>query len=305
MRIDMHFHSKKSDGNKNPAQIVEEAENLWLQIIFCTDHDIINEEVPFLAKQKNISSAYWVEISSWYQIWNVHITYYSKNYNSNLKMHLDNVILSRVGAVKSIFNKLNLNWFNISIDDFYDYYTQREYNIWNLNIFNITNYIYDKKNYPIHKDRIINIFWEEVDHIAFLKWCLKRNWKYKHIWFPEDIKVYYPNLKELAPTLGSNYILSVAHPSFTFKSIEDFKVYLYHWLDYWINAIEINTFTPNNWIEEIISLSKKYNLYLTFWSDCHFQKRDEKHGDFWELNANLDSYFIDKQTEKYLNLLVD
>ena len=50
MKFDLHFHTTLSDGLKTPEETIQIAKKLGLQFLACTDHDIINRQVPKLAK---------------------------------------------------------------------------------------------------------------------------------------------------------------------------------------------------------------------------------------------------------------
>lgn len=56
------------------------------------------------------------------------------------------------------------------------------------------------------------------------------------------------------------------------------------------------------WVFEILRLAEEHNLYITFWSDCHFKWRDDKHWELWELNKYVWSIFCD-YIYKYYNLI--
>ncbi len=57
MKFDLHFHTTLSDGGKTPEQTVAIAKELGLQFMACTDHDLVNTEVPRLAREVGIDTA--------------------------------------------------------------------------------------------------------------------------------------------------------------------------------------------------------------------------------------------------------
>ena len=56
MKFDLHFHTTLSDGGKTPEETVQIAKNLGLEFIACTDHDLVNTEVPRLAREAGIGA---------------------------------------------------------------------------------------------------------------------------------------------------------------------------------------------------------------------------------------------------------
>jgi hypothetical protein len=105
----------------------------------------------------------------------------------------------------------------------------------------------------------------------------------------------------------SNAILSIAHPNFTFKKwwIDEFNDVLPHYIEHGgVNAIEINAKATKEWVDAIIEAKNKYNLFLTFWSDCHrVWKPDSKHGDFWDINPFISSDFVTESFWEYSGIL--
>ena len=56
MKFDLHFHTTLSDGGKTPEQTVAIAKKLGLEFMACTDHDLVNREVPRLARDLGIET---------------------------------------------------------------------------------------------------------------------------------------------------------------------------------------------------------------------------------------------------------
>ena len=121
--------------------------------------------------------------------------------------------------------------------------------------------------------------------LSFYRKYLKKWWSHSEI-FLASVPRYEPTLQVLNQIKESNNaILSIAHPNFSFKSIEEFKRVLPNYVSNWINAIEINSKANLDWVTEIIELSNLYNLFLTFWSDCHFVwSPDKTHWDLGNTN---------------------
>ena len=54
--MDLHFHSTLSDGCKTSEEIITLAKERGIGLIINTDHDIVNQETPRLARQAGIMS---------------------------------------------------------------------------------------------------------------------------------------------------------------------------------------------------------------------------------------------------------
>ena len=51
--IDLHLHSRFSDGSDNPSQLIDKAINLKIRAIAITDHDTIDGVREFLSYGEN------------------------------------------------------------------------------------------------------------------------------------------------------------------------------------------------------------------------------------------------------------
>jgi predicted metal-dependent phosphoesterase TrpH len=56
MKFDLHFHTTLSDGMKTSEEAVKIAQERGLQFMACTDHDLINTQVPEFAKSAGIET---------------------------------------------------------------------------------------------------------------------------------------------------------------------------------------------------------------------------------------------------------
>jgi len=170
-----------------------------------------------------------------------------------------------------------------------------------LNKFSISEFIYNWKYSNYNKKFIKHTFWEEED-IKWLFFNLLKKWWEFYEKFRVHVSDYEPSIEKIWQLAkSSNAILSIAHPNFTFKSwIEDFKNEISYYVDREINAIEINPFADKKWIETILELKKKYDLILTFGSDCHkLWWIDDKHHDFWTMNTFISDEIINENFKKF------
>ncbi len=306
MNIDMHFHSTKSDWVTSPTELINIAKQKNLDFITLTDHDIVSDDFSFLAQKEWIASCESCEISVRNLANNksLHLTFYAREIWEDVKKIVDNTTFSKILLIKKQIELLNKKWFSINYDAFCK-------SAWNwirkveaLNKFDLAKYIFLFENNIKHAYQIN--WWEIWVEDFYLKY-LKRNWA----WFRDygyEIGEYEPSL-EVCKTIKekNNWILSIAHPNFTFKNwVKEFENALPHYINnWWINAVEINSKATIEWVEAIIKAKSKYWLYITIWSDNHkLWISDEKHWDFWEKNPYLSKSQIIEYFTEYKDLLL-
>ena len=56
MKFDLHFHTTHSDGAKAPEEIVAMAKKRNIAFLACTDHDLINTDIPAFAQAAGIAA---------------------------------------------------------------------------------------------------------------------------------------------------------------------------------------------------------------------------------------------------------
>ena len=86
MKIDLHIHTKMSDGFFSPKEVIDEAYKNGVSVISICDHDTIdayNEELFSYAKSKNIKLIPGVEISTKTNKAGIHILGYNYDLNNN------------------------------------------------------------------------------------------------------------------------------------------------------------------------------------------------------------------------------
>lgn len=293
--IDMHFHTNFSDGRLDNKQIIEQVSRNWTRFFVATDHDLINTEFPILAKKNWIESCEWVEISILDNIyWYFHITAYAEHFQWKILKVLEQTRNWRRSKIYKQIELLKKNWIIINEDSFFKFFEDKWINTFNLNIYHLASYIY---RFQDNIDIITSIAWEEIDKIEFLKRFLRNEWDFAHIG-SAMIKEYTPDIRKVIHLVHrNNWILSIAHPNFSFK-IDEYKDRIKYFLDLWMDAIEINSRAT----QEHIEIAKEFTIdwkILTFWSDCHFTPySEEDHWGFWEVNSNLDSRTIEENLDR-------
>ena len=308
MNIDMHFHSNASDWLQSKEDIIKKAVEKNMDFIRLTDHDVVSYWFKEMASEKWISSCESVEISANNKTHNksLHLTFYAKNISNEVNDIIKEIPRSKVLLIKKQIEFLNTVWFWIDLDDFYSAYLQKWRKKQALNKFDIVDYIF-KDEALKQKTMSINK-WIDIGREEFYQKFFKKTW--------ERFKEYSVTIKDYEPTIEqckifkekSNAILSIAHPNITFRKwwIKEFLEVLPHYIEFWwINAIEINAVASKEWVQTILEVKAKYNLFLTFWSDNHKHWYiDNKHWDFWDLTSFLTKKEVLDFFLEYRNVLV-
>lgn len=282
MRTDCHFHTNLSDWRFDNNQVIAQAKEKKIVFAVCTDHDVINHDFPELARKNWIWSTEWVEVSCFDEANNshLHFTTYAKKFQDRVADVLENTRNGRREKIIKQIHLLQKNWFKINENKFYEFFTWKT-NTDNLNISHITSYVY---LFVENIDLIKKLTWEKLEKEQFLLRCLKNEWDLKHIW-AVDIGRYEPTIEEFWEIAKKdNYVFSLAHPNFKMTQ-EGFKQRIWHYVKFWVNAVEVNVQASQDRVELLLEFQKKLGYILTFWSDSHFKANEwRKHWAFWDVN---------------------
>ncbi|EKE29884.1 MAG: metal-dependent phosphoesterase [uncultured bacterium (gcode 4)] len=301
MRIDMHFHSKFSDGRLTAVEIIELAKQKWAGFIACTEHDVINTEFPKLAREAGFKSVEAVEIS-----WkdrkydkHLHFTCYAQKFSQEVHEVLDSSRAWRQDKMRAQISLLQWHWFIIDWKNFLEFYRERWVNVDNFNSSHLSSYVYMQDTNIALVEKLTG---EKLDRDWFVKNCLKDEWRYPWIWavlMPE----YEPSIEKCSEMArDNNAILSLAHPNFKLTQ-NQFRERIAYYLELGINAVEINAKANKSWVDLILEYREKLGYILTFWSDCHFKENDDnEHWEFLAINPfiseqmiSLNNYYIQKK----------
>lgn len=307
MKLDMHFHSKLSDGRKTSEEIIDLAIKRKIGFLACTEHDIINTEFPIIAARFGIKSCEAVEIS-WTDTkhsQHLHLTCYSKSFSQKTHKILED---SRLGRQRKMILQIELlknNWFDIEWNSFLEYFKKKWVNIDNFNSSHLSTYVFKNSN---NIELLTKLTWEKLDRDLFIKYCLKEEWKYSWIW-SVAIPEYEPSLELCGEVAKEDKaILSLAHPNFKLTQ-EQFIERIWYYMECGINAVEINSKATKDWVHLILKYQKKFNYLLTFWSDSHFKEHDDnEHWSFWKMNRFVNEDIISinlYMLQKKLNLIIN
>lgn len=288
-RFDMHFHSTRSDGSDTPEEILDLAEEKWLELITLLDHDrVVTEEFIASARKRWIETLYSSELSIWLyeEGKSMHFWYYSTSVSEKVEEILEKTRTWSARMLEVQIQKLSDLWFDITSKDFDMFlaWKWRDINGWNK--FWIVECLFQKvQNVEIAE----KILWRKTNIEDFFLSCLKA-WGEKNAMFNVKIDDYEPSVEVISEISAFNdTLISIAHPNFTFKWwIEEFEEKAPKLIELWVGAIEINSKATPEWIEAINEMCEKYGLLRTMWSDNHkVWYTDNKHGDFWELNPHV------------------
>lgn len=118
--IDLHCHTKASDGEKTPTELIDFAINKELKAIAITDHDTIDglEEAMNYAKNKDIIVIPGIELEVTTKKGQMHILGLFIDYNNiELKEELLNIKKARENRNNKIIEELNKMGFEISLEE--------------------------------------------------------------------------------------------------------------------------------------------------------------------------------------------
>lgn len=120
MRIDLHTHSRASDGTDTPAGLVRAAADAGLDVVALTDHDTAEgwAEARAAADEVGVTLVPGMEISTRYGGRGVHLlAYYPDPTHAPLAAELDQVLRGRESRVPAMIDRLNRIGIEITEDD--------------------------------------------------------------------------------------------------------------------------------------------------------------------------------------------
>lgn len=307
MKLDMHCHTVWSDGVNTAQELIVDAEEKWLEALFITDHDRVSFDHISDMRDAGLITVPSVEISTtntrWDNKW-LHMTYYAQSVSNVVLKVLETTRKSKLEIIGLQLHHLQWLWFYIDIDEFYAGVDWE----WISN-YDIARYVVSKTD---NNSKLQELWCLEArkPHSDFYRKCLRRWWELYStysVWWDESYK---PELWDISEMTHWEWILSIAHPNFTFSYdgirgfLELYKAVYAPQL--WISAIEINTKASKKWVEAILGLKQEMwdDLQLTFGSDCHrLGKPDDKHGNLWFENEFLSDDLIRREFEIFCNRL--
>lgn len=120
MRIDLHTHSRASDGTDTPAGLVRAAADAGLDVVALTDHDTADgwAEAQAAADEVGVTLVPGMEISTRHGGRGVHLlAYFPDPAHAPLRAELDQVLSGRASRVPAMIERLNGIGIEITEDD--------------------------------------------------------------------------------------------------------------------------------------------------------------------------------------------
>lgn len=120
MRIDLHTHSRVSDGTQSPAELVEAAKAAGLDVVAITDHDTADSwpEAVAAAERVGIELVRGMEVSARHEGWGVHLLAYLPDpTHPELTAELQRVLDGREQRVPAMLAKLTAHGMPLTLAD--------------------------------------------------------------------------------------------------------------------------------------------------------------------------------------------
>lgn len=309
----MHFHSTASDG-RNPQEAILERIGNQEGLFVLTDHDVIGKDFAQALRDAGKQTFEGVEISAKnYELdKSLHLTCYAHSFSAEAMDLVAGIRVGRQEKIQAQLLKLQEHGFEVSIEDFFRFFKEKWVDADNLNTYHVSVYIIKnpknraliqsiRASEKVPEGEPDSISPKESERISFLKDFLRDSWPLAHIG-TQKVRSYEPSVQACAElTQKHQWILSIAHPIFTFarNGVEGFKKKFPNYYEQWVNAIEINVRSTQKWIDATLELQKQFGVLITFGSDCHdIDRADAKHGLLWEINPLLDADFVEREVSK-------
>lgn len=299
MKLDMHCHTIWSDGVNTRDEIIADAKDKWLEALFITDHDRVSLDHVDAIMKAWLTTGPSVEITTVDHervVRDVHMTYYAHTFSDELLSVLDHTRDTKREQIMTQLEHLQELGFYINVNEFYNFCDWE----W-ISYYNIAQYIVSKPE-NIWKLQELWCYqdWKKPQSIFYNK-CLKKGGDLYAVYGADCNESYKPQLRDIVEMTRDTWILSFAHPNYTFDraGIRWFtEMYQDFYLpQMWLRTIEINTRASKKWVDAILWVQgNTSDTQLTFWSDCHrLWKPDDKHWDLWFENRFLDEETIRRE----------
>ena len=120
MRIDLHTHSRASDGTQSPAEVMRAAAEAGLDVVALTDHDTAQgwAEATEEAETLGLELVTGIEVSTRFEHTGVHLLAYLPDADDpDLVLALDRVLAGRNSRVPAILANLRAAGIELTEDD--------------------------------------------------------------------------------------------------------------------------------------------------------------------------------------------
>lgn len=250
-----------------------------LEFVAVTDHDIVNREATILLERAGIASCEAVEISArdYDREHSLHLTFYARQISARTDEILQGIRDGRTAKIRAQCELLSGNGFHISLADLIVFAHSHRMSTDSISNGHIATFLIQNPENLRIAAKIIGR--EIIGRADFIQTFLKEFSPFREIGY---IKVpdYEPSVELVSELARENHaIVSVAHPNFTFEKygeIAEFASRMTTYAELGINAIEINPFANQVWMDAILRTADRVGMILTFGSDSHGEA-DERH----------------------------
>lgn len=307
--IDMHCHTTESDGAQSPREVYEHAKQKWISVFAITDHDKITRHPDFPAWVQNDGQLIleWVEVSARYVRGDyrksLHIPVYGLALRWDIEDILTGVRRGKAEKVQRQCEQLRKNGCMITLPD--NRVVPFSFDAMQLCFpetqedgFNNAHLVELVLRHRDNMRKLENLApW--INEKNLLREGFKSEWRYRReISLREKLPEYEPTIEELMETIDrSNTIVSIAHPNYTFRTVEEFMMQAGYILSLGPNAIELNSTATRPWYDALETFrdyqAESYSpgFIRTYGSDCHDlypAKPDKRHSLLGDMNPHID-----------------
>lgn len=289
--IDLHLHTNHSDGTDTIIELLQKAEKEKLEVISITDHDTVSgyKELENINIKKIFSGKIitGTEIKAIYNNKNVEVLGYGIDYRKIKIKKCDNLQEKILEHLKNIADKYNIQYDkNIAIDKS------------NSNIFGSYVFANEILKYKENIIKLENLGEKKLTNNNFFRKCESNP---NSIFYFDALK-YVSTLEEVIKEIhNAGGLAFLAHAYiYNFENPKNEIENIIKTTD--IDGLECQypLFTEDQ-RQEIMSLCKKYNKYMSGGSDYHADRKPNvKIGTGIDNNLNIQKEFIQNWIQKVL-----
>lgn len=308
--IEMHCHSTRSDGKNTLQEVLQEAQKQQLEFLALTDHDVIApKSFQDALKSLGIDTCDSVEISARNDDLDksLHLVSYARIFHDSLHDVLEDSLKGKLDM--KVWQLQKLTWefgFQWSEEGFESFMLSLGRSLESSNKYDLVRYLsQNERNQTLMQQTLWND-WNGNNVVEdFYFECLKREWSLYDMYGYESAE-YEPSVEQTVQEVVEKSwgIVSLAHPNVTFDEkkwwIQEFERTLPDYVRKWVRGIEVNSIAPHEWVKVILKARSKYDLILTFGSDCHnIGKPDSTHSSIGRLNPFIKSDLIEENFKRF------
>lgn len=320
--IDMHCHSTNSDGLQSPEELYRVARERDIDLFAITEHDRVTRDAhhpPWVQDDGRII-LHGAEVSVRYEQWefsrSLHIPIYSLQFSSAVDDLLAGIRRGKWEKVLRQCEQLKENGCMIRstsgvLVPFSLAAMQERFPDTREDGFNNGHLVQLVRE---HRDnmRKLELIAPGITDDTLMADGFKSGGKHtKAISLRNRPPEYEPSIEELIWVLDtSSTVISLAHPNYTFRSIDEFHAHIGHIISRGVNAIEMNSTASLDWMEAIRDFrdwqAESYTTpaMITHGSDCHdiYQWIDDRrHSTLGYMNRYTKSYELQESYNKILS----